>query len=123
MRSYATSLKTSGDGSISTALSNDATALSFWSAFRYARPSATCAGGQFGVQIAALDRRLDAVLGVLDLLEGLADLVATCKPATRIAVAVDLTSPREWIRMRRIDEWRREPGAIGKRPAIYLLQA
>lgn len=53
----------------------------------------------------------------------LADLVATCKPATRIAVAVDLTSPREWIRADRADAWRERPRAIGKNPAIFLLLA
>ncbi|HEX3062749.1 MAG TPA: SAM-dependent methyltransferase [Usitatibacter sp.] len=53
----------------------------------------------------------------------LADLVATCKPATRIAVAVDLTSPREWIRSDRAEAWRERPRAIGRNPAIFLLSA
>lgn len=53
----------------------------------------------------------------------LADLVATCKPGTRIAVAVDLTSPREWIRTDRVEAWRERPRAIGKNPAIFLLLA
>jgi 16S rRNA (cytidine1402-2'-O)-methyltransferase len=53
----------------------------------------------------------------------LADLVDTCKPATRLAVAVDLTSPREWVRSDRVDAWRAAPRAIGKNPAIFLLLA
>ena len=53
----------------------------------------------------------------------LADLVATCNPATRLAVAVDLTSPREWIRSDRVEAWRERPRAIGKNPAIFLLAA
>ncbi|HEX4334079.1 MAG TPA: SAM-dependent methyltransferase [Usitatibacter sp.] len=53
----------------------------------------------------------------------LADLVGTCKPGTRIAVAVELTSPREWIRMDRVDAWRERPRPIGKSPAIFLLLA
>ncbi|HEX4782264.1 MAG TPA: SAM-dependent methyltransferase [Usitatibacter sp.] len=53
----------------------------------------------------------------------LADLVEGCKPATRLAVAVDLTSPREWVRLDRIDAWRASPRAIGKNPAIFLLLA
>ena len=53
----------------------------------------------------------------------LADLVGTCRPATRIAVAVDLTSPNEWIRTDRADAWREKPRAIGKNPAIFLLAA
>lgn len=53
----------------------------------------------------------------------LADLIEACKPATRLAVAVDLTSPREWIRMDLVDAWRASPRAIGKNPAIFLLLA
>ena len=53
----------------------------------------------------------------------LADLLATCKPATRLAVAASLTAPDEWIRMDAIEGWRAKPVAIGKRPAIFLLQA
>jgi 16S rRNA (cytidine1402-2'-O)-methyltransferase len=53
----------------------------------------------------------------------LADLLATCKPQTRLAVAADLTAPSEWIRMDAIALWRERPAAIGKRPAIFLLLA
>lgn len=53
----------------------------------------------------------------------LADLLATCRPGTRLAVAVDLTSPGEWIRTDRVDAWRGSPRAIGKNPAIFLLLA
>jgi 16S rRNA (cytidine1402-2'-O)-methyltransferase len=53
----------------------------------------------------------------------LADLLATCRAGTRLAVAADLTSPKEWIRSDRVGAWRAQPAAIGKRPAIFLLQA
>jgi 16S rRNA (cytidine1402-2'-O)-methyltransferase len=53
----------------------------------------------------------------------LADLLQNCRPATRIAVAVELTSPREWIRMGTVEEWRARASEIGKRPAIFLLLA
>lgn len=53
----------------------------------------------------------------------LADLVATCRPATRLAVAAELTAPGEWIRSDVIGAWRERPAAIGKRPAIFLLLA
>ncbi|HSS28494.1 MAG TPA: SAM-dependent methyltransferase [Usitatibacter sp.] len=53
----------------------------------------------------------------------LADLVATCKPGTRISVAVDLTSSGEWIRTDRVEGWRAKPRTIGKNPAIFLLAA
>ena len=52
----------------------------------------------------------------------LADLLQSCRPGTRLAVAVDLTSPHESIAMKAISDWRGHP-PIGKRPAIFLLLA
>lgn len=53
----------------------------------------------------------------------LADLLQSCRPGTRLAIAADITGPGEMIRMRRIEDWRRQTEAIGKRPAIFLLLA
>ncbi|HLX21741.1 MAG TPA: SAM-dependent methyltransferase [Usitatibacter sp.] len=53
----------------------------------------------------------------------LSDLLQSCRPGTRIAVAAELTSPREWIRMDTVEKWRAAPETIGKRPAIFLLLA
>jgi len=53
----------------------------------------------------------------------LADLLQVCAPSTRLAVAAELTSPREWIRMDRVEGWRGAVPPIGKRPAIFLLAA
>ena len=54
----------------------------------------------------------------------LADIVATCRDATRLAVAADLTAPTQWIRMDRVKGWKASPSPpIGKRPAIFLLHA
>ena len=53
----------------------------------------------------------------------LADLLATCQPATRLCVAADLTAPGESIRTDAIEGWRARAAAIGKRPAIFLLLA
>ena len=53
----------------------------------------------------------------------LADILATCRPSTRLAIAADLTAPTEWIRMDAIAAWRKTPVTIGKRPAIFLLLA
>ena len=53
----------------------------------------------------------------------LADVLQSCRNATRLAVAADLTGPTEWIRMDAVAGWRDRPAAIGKRPAIFLLQA
>jgi 16S rRNA (cytidine1402-2'-O)-methyltransferase len=51
----------------------------------------------------------------------LADILATCRAETRLSVAVELTSPREWIRTESVEGWRARPAAIGKRAAIFLL--
>lgn len=53
----------------------------------------------------------------------LADVLAACRDATRLAVAAELTSPAEWIRMGAVGAWRKKTAAIGKRPAIFLLLA
>lgn len=53
----------------------------------------------------------------------LADVLAACRATTRIAVAADLTSPKEWIRVDSVEGWRAKPVVIGKRPAIFLLLA
>jgi len=50
-----------------------------------------------------------------------AALLETCAPATRLCVAADLTLATESIRSRTVAEWRRMRGAIGKRPAVFLL--
>jgi 16S rRNA (cytidine1402-2'-O)-methyltransferase len=53
----------------------------------------------------------------------LADLLQSCRPATRLAIAVELTSPNEMIRMDAVEAWRSRTTTIGKRPAIFLLLA
>jgi 16S rRNA (cytidine1402-2'-O)-methyltransferase len=58
--------------------------------------------------------RNDAMLG---------EIVKSLRPATRVAVAADLTSPRESIVMDTVAGWKQRGAAIGKRPAIFLLLA
>ena len=53
----------------------------------------------------------------------LADLLATCRATTRLAVAAELTSQREWILVQSVAAWRAKPLTIGKRPAVFLLLA
>jgi 16S rRNA (cytidine1402-2'-O)-methyltransferase len=50
-------------------------------------------------------------------------LLERCAPSTRLAVAADLTLPSERVTVRTIAEWRRAPIEIGKRPAVFLLEA
>jgi 16S rRNA (cytidine1402-2'-O)-methyltransferase len=58
--------------------------------------------------------RNDALLGAL---------LKTCSPSTRLCVAADLTIAGESIQTRSIADWRKAGGAIGKRPAVFLLLA
>lgn len=53
----------------------------------------------------------------------LADLLATLRPDTRLAVAADLTGPEESIRMATVSAWKSRPAGPGKRPAIFLVLA
>ncbi|HZZ93829.1 MAG TPA: SAM-dependent methyltransferase [Usitatibacter sp.] len=53
----------------------------------------------------------------------LQELLATCRPQTRLAIAAELTGPGEWIRSAPISRWQRDVPKIGKRPAIFLLLA
>ncbi len=51
------------------------------------------------------------------------DLLKTCKARTRLCVAANLSSGLEWIKTKTIADWRKDPPAIGKQPAIFLLDA
>lgn len=49
-------------------------------------------------------------------------LIATCRPATRVVVAADLTLPSEVILARTVERWRREPlPMLDRRPAVFLI--
>jgi 16S rRNA (cytidine1402-2'-O)-methyltransferase len=51
-------------------------------------------------------------------------LAATCRPATRLCVACDLTTETESVVSQPIRDWRRAPAAAyAKRPALFVLQA
>ena len=50
-------------------------------------------------------------------------LLDACAPGTRLCVAADLTLDSESVRTRTIADWRRDRGALGKRPAVFLLLA
>ena len=53
----------------------------------------------------------------------LADILATCKPATRLCIAADITLPTAMIRTRTVAQWRAETPVIGKRPCVFIIQA
>jgi len=50
-------------------------------------------------------------------------LLKTCKPSTRLCLAIDITGEKEWIKTKSIGEWKKEKVEIHKRPAIFLLLA
>lgn len=51
------------------------------------------------------------------------DILAVCKPGTRLCVAADITFETEYVRTLTIAEWRSERPPLDKRPAVFLLLA
>jgi len=49
-------------------------------------------------------------------------ILKTCRPSTRLCVAVELTAPGESIRTKTIPEWKHEKTDFHKKPVIFLLQ-
>jgi 16S rRNA (cytidine1402-2'-O)-methyltransferase len=50
-------------------------------------------------------------------------LLKTCQPSTKICVAVDLTSDKEFIKTKTVSDWKKSTPDMNKRPAIFLLHA
>lgn len=50
-------------------------------------------------------------------------ILSTCRPETRLCIAVNVTGSTESIRTRRVDEWKREKPSMHKVPAIFLISA
>lgn len=50
-------------------------------------------------------------------------ILKTCLPATRLCIAVDITSSQEAIITKKIEDWKKSIPDINKRPAIFLLYA
>lgn len=51
----------------------------------------------------------------------LENLLRHLRPTTRLCLAVDLTSPGEWIRTQTVGDWKKQIPDLHKRPAIFLL--
>jgi 16S rRNA (cytidine1402-2'-O)-methyltransferase len=52
----------------------------------------------------------------------LKDILQTCRPDTRLCLAVDISAPTEWIVTKTIREWKQAAmPALHKRPAIFLI--
>lgn len=54
-------------------------------------------------------------------LQLLKDMTEACNPATRICIAVDLTTETEFIKTSTASEWKKKLPEIHKRPAIFLM--
>lgn len=53
----------------------------------------------------------------------MADMLAVLRPKTRICVAADITLPDQYIRTLTVEQWRKEPPAVGKRPCVFVVMA
>jgi len=51
----------------------------------------------------------------------LQDILTICHPQTQLCIAVNLTSPTEFIKAQSIAEWKRNIPDINKKPAVFLL--
>ena len=51
----------------------------------------------------------------------LQDILKTCKPATKLCIAVDITLDTEFIRTQTIAEWKKQLPNLSKRPCIFAL--
>jgi 16S rRNA (cytidine1402-2'-O)-methyltransferase len=50
-------------------------------------------------------------------------LLKTCKPNTKICIAAELTSTREYIKTKTVADWKKEKTDLHKKPVIFLLYA
>lgn len=50
-----------------------------------------------------------------------ADLLSSCQKNTKICLALNLTMPDEWIRVKTIDNWRKSKPDLNKKPCIFLI--
>jgi len=51
------------------------------------------------------------------------DFLQTCDPQTWLCIAQSLTGPAEWVRTRRVAEWRADKPALQKAPAVFCMLA
>jgi 16S rRNA (cytidine1402-2'-O)-methyltransferase len=49
------------------------------------------------------------------------DILKTCKPATRLCIAADITLAGEFIKTKSIAEWKKQVPDLSKRPCIFAI--
>jgi len=50
-------------------------------------------------------------------------IIKSCSPQTRLCIAADLTSEKEWIKTKTISDWKKTLPDLHKKPAVFLLLA
>ena len=50
-------------------------------------------------------------------------VLQTCRGTTRLCIAVEIGSEREWIRTLPVSEWKSRRISLHKRPAVFLISA
>ena len=53
----------------------------------------------------------------------LADMLEVLSPDTRICIAADISLETQFIRTRKVSEWRKSPMTVGKRPCVFIILA
>ncbi|MDR2622853.1 MAG: SAM-dependent methyltransferase [Dysgonamonadaceae bacterium] len=49
------------------------------------------------------------------------DILKTCKPATRLCIAADITLSNEYIKTKTVAEWKKQVPELSKRPCIFAI--
>ena len=49
------------------------------------------------------------------------DILKTCKPATRLCIAADITLSSEYIKTKSVAEWKNQVPELSKRPCIFAI--
>jgi 16S rRNA (cytidine1402-2'-O)-methyltransferase len=49
------------------------------------------------------------------------DILKTCKPATKLCIAADITLENEFIKTKSVAEWKKQVPELSKRPCIFAL--
>lgn len=51
------------------------------------------------------------------------DILSVCSDFVRVCIAADITLPSQFIKTKRVSEWKKNPYTISKRPCVFLILA
>jgi 16S rRNA (cytidine1402-2'-O)-methyltransferase len=49
------------------------------------------------------------------------DLLATCNPQTNLCIALDIGGAEQYIKTKTIEQWKKTPPTLTKKPALFLI--